>query len=373
MNRNFSHQLAQLLVTYSAPVKNNDFFVIRASSTDAAELCDALQATVLKHGGYPHIDVKLSNSEEILLTYGSSEQLRRANPVELALAQHANVFYRIVAPTNTAQLGGVLSEKITWREQGLSEWYQLYRQRRDSGAIQRTVTLFPTEASAQQAGMGLLAYQDFVYRAYALHEADPNFYWTELAERQTHYINWLNQKSKINVVGPAIDLEFSCQGRHWVSAHGKINMPDGEIYISPVENSIQGRVKFNFPSVYRGQTVAGVELIFENGELISITAEKGQDYLLSRLAIDEGARCLGEFAIGTNEHIQQFTGNTLFDEKIGGTIHMALGNSYVETGGQNKSNVHWDMVHDMRNDSKIYADDELFYESGKFLFNDRQA
>lgn len=248
----------------------------------------------------------------------------------------------------------------------MGEWYQLYRHRRDTGQLRRTVTLYPTSAGAQEAGMGLLAYRALVYQALGLNEPDPTAYWQQMATRQQHYVNWLNQKQHIKVVGAGIDLEFSTQDRQWVSAHGEINMPDGEIYISPVENSVQGHVKFNFPSIYRGQRVDGVELRFKDGELTSVTAEHGEDYLRSRLAIDEGARRIGEFAIGTNKHIQQFTGNTLFDEKIGGTIHLALGNSYVETGGQNQSNVHWDMVHDMRTGGQIYADGELFYDNGDF-------
>jgi aminopeptidase len=188
-----------------------------------------------------------------------------------------------------------------------------------------------------------------------------------MREQQLRLTAWLNGKNHVEVRGPGIDLSYDFTGRPWCSSHGELNLPDGEVYSSPIEDSVNGQVAFNFPARYQGREVSGVRLVFKDGRVVEASAEKGEDYLFSQLDLDEGARRLGEFSIGTNRGIQQYTGETLFDEKIGGTIHMALGNSYTETGGQNKSAIHWDMIHDLRSGGQILIDGEPFFRNGKFV------
>jgi aminopeptidase len=211
-----------------------------------------------------------------------------------------------------------------------------------------------------------LAYTRFIYEACALHLPDPVAYWTNLRDRQLKLVEYLKDKREVLVKGPGIELRFNFEGRLWASAHGNENFPDGEIYTGPVEDSVNGYVRFNLPTIYGGHEVTGVYLVFRDGAVVEASADKGEDFLLSQLDADEGARRLGEFAIGTNDGIQEVTGSTLFDEKIGGTIHMALGQSYPETNGVNESAVHWDMVHGMKDGGEIHIDGKLFYQAGEF-------
>jgi len=215
--------------------------------------------------------------------------------------------------------------------------------------------------------MGLRAYEDFVYRACGLDQPDPVAYWIAFRDKQERLVAWLADKKHAEVRGPGIDMSFDFQDRLWVSCHGALNFPDGEIFTSPVEDSVNGTVEFNFPSVYQGFEVDGVKLRFENGVAVEASASKGEAFLLSQLDTDAGGRRLGEFAIGTNMGVQQLTRSILFDEKIGGSIHMALGRSYAEAKGLNQSAIHWDMVHNMKDGGEIVIDGELFYRSGEFL------
>ncbi len=215
--------------------------------------------------------------------------------------------------------------------------------------------------------MGLLAYTEFIYKACGLHHPDPLAYWRDLKARQERLITWLHGKQHAAIKGPDIELSFDFTDRLWVNSWGNHNFPSGEIFTGPVEDSVNGHVAFSYPTVYGGREISGVKLTFEDGVVTEASANKGEDYLLSQLDMDAGARRLGEFAIGTNTGIQQFTGNTLFDEKIGGTIHMALGRSIPESKGVNQSQIHWDMVHDMKNGGEITIDGELFYKNGEFV------
>jgi aminopeptidase len=200
-------------------------------------------------------------------------------------------------------------------------------------------------------------------------DEDPIAYWRNLQARQQKAIDWLMGKSQVILRGPNVDLTLSIQGRRFVNSVGVYNMPDGEIYTGPVEDSVNGWVRFTYPAIYNNVVVEGAELVFSNGRVTQARAEKNQDFLLRMLEVDSGARYLGEFAIGTNFEINRFTGQILFDEKIGGSFHMALGAGYPETGSRNKSAIHWDMICDMRTDSEILVDGELFYKNGEFVFD----
>jgi aminopeptidase len=240
--------------------------------------------------------------------------------------------------------------------------------RRSAAGEHRWVgTLFPTNAYAQEADMSLSDYEDFVYGACFADKEDPAAEWTRMANTQQKLVDWLVGKKEVKVEGPNIDLTLSIEERTFINSHGRRNMPCGEIFTGPVENSVNGWVRFSYPAIQNGREVSGIELYFEEGKVVKATAKKNEDFLHSMLDSDAGARYLGEFAIGTNNSINRFTKSILFDEKIGGTIHMAVGAGYPETGSNNKSSVHWDMICDMRDGGKIWVDGTEFYDSGKFL------
>jgi aminopeptidase len=227
-------------------------------------------------------------------------------------------------------------------------------------------TLFPTQALAQDAGMSLSAFQDFVYAATFVDQDDPVAAWQQVHDEQQKLVDWLADKKEVHAVGPNVDLKLSIEGRRFRNSDGDRNMPSGEIFTSPVEDSVEGWYRGSYPAFHRGHEVHGLELRFEGGKVVEAKAEHNESFLQEMLGLDEGARRLGEFAIGTNKGIQRFIRNVLFDEKIAGTMHIALGSSYFETGGQNKSAIHWDIITDMREGGTIYVDGELFYESGDF-------
>lgn len=363
---NFAARMAEVVTSYSTGIKPGDFVVIRGT-IEAEPLIDALTVAVLKRGGHPHPLVSLPHTTELMLTYGNDEQLQFVDPVMMALVEKVDVSLRVTAPSNPRNTAHIDPARIALHQQAIKPFMETYRRRRDNNELRWCICPWPTEAMAQAAEMGLIAYRQFVYEACGLDQDDPVAYWQAYRERQDRYVEWLNGKEQLVVRGPGIEMSMSITDRVWISADGTVNFPDGEIFTGPVEESVNGHVEFSFPTVYGGREVSGVRLVFKDGKVIEASADKGEDYLLSKLDSDPGARYLGEFAIGTNTGIQRFTGNTLFDEKIGGTIHMALGQAYKQTNAVNKSIVHWDMVHNMRDGGEIIVDGEVIYRSGEFL------
>ncbi len=239
-------------------------------------------------------------------------------------------------------------------------------QRAAAGDFRWVLTLFPCAAYAQEAEMSLREYEDFVYAATAADQPNPVAHWQRTHDRQQRLVDWLQGKEQVTVQGPNVDLRLSIAGRTFMNSDGRRNMPSGEIYTGPVEDSVNGWVRFSYPALRAGRAVEGVEFTFVDGAVVEAHATRGEPFLIATLDTDPGARFLGEFAIGTNNEIQRFTRNILFDEKIGGSMHMAIGAGYPETGSRNKSAVHWDFITDMRTDSEIRVDGELFYKDGKF-------
>ena len=235
------------------------------------------------------------------------------------------------------------------------------------GSASWVVADVPTHALAQEAKMSFDEYSEFLFKSCYLDLDNPVAKLKELDEKQTKWANYLNGVKQLHIIGDRTDITFNVEGRKWISCSGKNNYPDGEVFTSPVEDGINGEIYFDFPQIYRGNEAHGVHLWIENGQVVTAKADKGEDYLNAMFDMDEGSRGIGEIAIGTNEEIQDITGNILFDEKIGGAIHMAVGASYPETGGKNVSGLHWDLIKNMKNGGKIYADDNLIYENGKFL------
>ena len=228
-------------------------------------------------------------------------------------------------------------------------------------------TMYPTEGFAIEAEMRLHNFEDFVYHACHADQADPVAYWKKVEAKQLKIIERIEGHYQVILRGPNVDLTLSIKGRKFLNGAGKNNMPDGEIYTGPVEDSVNGWVRFSYPAIYSGVMVEGVELTFNNGKVTKVKAEKNQPFLLEMCESDAGARYLGEFAIGTNYEIDHFYHNILFDEKLGGSFHMALGSGYPETGSNNKSMIHWDMICGMKNDSEIVLDGEVIYKNGKFI------
>ena len=242
-----------------------------------------------------------------------------------------------------------------------------YLERASAGELRSVVTLYPTNSAAQDAEMSLAQYEDFVYRAGLLDRDNPVAAWKELGTRLRRLSERLGQTKELRIVADGTDLTVGVEGRTWIPCDGKENFPDGEVFTGPVETSLQGRIRFTYPATFAGRMVRDVELRFEGGDVVEASAADGEDFLREMIALDPGARRAGEFAFGLNEAVQEFTGHTLFDEKIGGTVHLALGKSYPESGGVNQSALHWDLVCDLRSGSEVYADGELVYRDGSFL------
>ncbi len=361
-------KLAQLLVDYSVRVRPGDRVVINSSSP-AEPLLKAIYARVLMAGGHPYMMVSLPDLDEIFFRYASEEQLKFVpKPLELIYETY-DVRISIIADSNTRALANVDPAKTVTQQKARSGLMQTFMRRSASGELRWTVAPFPTHALAQDADMGHLEYEDFVYGACMPDMDDPIAYWKEFSRRQQAIVDWMKGKKEVHVTGPETDLRLSAEDRVFVNCDGRFNMPDGEIFTGPVEDSVEGTVYFSYPAIYNGREVDGVRLWFERGRVVKATAEKNEEFLNKTLDTDAGSRYVGEFAIGTNEKITRFTREILFDEKIGGSFHMALGAGYPETGSKNESAIHWDMICDLRRGGEIRVDGELLYRDGKFVID----
>jgi aminopeptidase len=359
-------RLAGVLVDYSTQVRPGDLVCI-GSSLAGAPLVSALYEKVLAAGGHPQLRADLDGEAEALLTHGSDAQLEWLNPAPMDEIERADVRIAIEAEANTRGLTGVDPARQARHARAREPLRKRYFERSAAGELRSVVTLYPTHATAQDAEMSLDEYEDFVYRAGLLDNDDPVSAWKALGERFVRLAGWLGGKRELRVVGDGTNLTLGVAGRTWIPCDGRENFPDGEVFTGPEETSVHGTVRFSYPASYAGRRVSGIELEFEAGEVVRCRAERGQKFLREMLALDDGARRAGEFSFGMNEAVREFTGHTLFDEKIGGTVHLALGASYPESGGKNESALHWDLVCDLRTGSEVYADGELVYRDGRFL------
>ncbi|TFH08375.1 MAG: aminopeptidase [Candidatus Atribacteria bacterium] len=359
-------KLAQVLVNYSVGVKPADKVLIQGGP-NAEPLLKAIYAEALKAGGYPMLLASLPGVGELLYKYGNDEQIQHiAEPLKLALSTY-DCYINIMSPVNTKAMTNIPPEKIALSSQAQGELFETIMKRTAEGEFNWSLALFPTHASAQDAEMSLTEYEDFVYAACLPDMEDPIGYWKRIAAAQQKVVDYLDKANTLRVEGPDVDLRMNIEGRTFVNCCGTRNMPDGEVFTGPVEDSVEGHVRFSYPTTYQGRKLEGVHVWFEKGKVVKATADKGEDFLLKTIDTDEGARFVGEFAIGTNVGITRATGNTLFDEKIGGSFHMALGRGMPETGSVNTSAIHWDMVCDLSQGGMIWADDKLIYENGRFI------
>lgn len=360
-------RFARVLVDYSAKIKPGDRVLIEATTT-AEPLVRALYTRILEVGGNPQVLLDFPDQMEIFFTQANDEQLDFAPPFMKFAYDNFESRIRVHSQTNPRALGAVDPAKMGRRQKALGPLIETQMRRGAAGELKWVTTLYPTEGYAVEAGMSLHAYEDFVYRACHANEVDPVAYWKKVEREQAKMIEKIQGHHVITLQGPNVDLLLSVKGRTFMNSCGRHNMPDGEIYTGPVEESVNGWVKFTYPAIYNGGAVEGIELTFSNGRVTQAKAEKNEKYLLEMLASDAGSRFLGEFAIGTNFEIDKFSGNILFDEKIGGSFHMALGAGYPETGSKNKSVIHWDMICDMRKDAEIVVDGDVIYRNGRFVF-----
>lgn len=359
-------RLAHLLVSYSVAVTPGDKVLIRGNSA-SLPLVGETYRQVLRAGGYPIVFWEEELFTEILLKEGNDEQLRHiSDPVRIAMETY-DCLISLRGSRNTRMLNNVDTSRQTIQRQGSLPLLQTFMERSARGELRWTTTIYPTDAHAQEADMSLSEFADFVFAACHVDKEDPVAEWRKVSAEQQKLVDWLVGKDKVVVKGPNVDLTLSIKGRTFINADGTANMPDGEIFTGPVENSVNGWIRYTYPAIFSGREVEGIELRFAEGKVVAASAQKNEEFLLSVLDTDPGARYLGEFAIGTNHGIDRFTKSILYDEKIGGTLHTAVGSGYPETGSQNRSAVHWDMICDMRNGGQIWVDDELFYENGRFL------
>ncbi len=359
-------KLAHLLTNYCVAVKSGEKVLINGP-VGALPLLRETYRHVLQAGGLPVLWLQDSSFEEILLKEGSDDQLQFVPEPAKIFIETYECRIGVRGEENTRALANVDPARQRLQRQAMSSIMETFMRRSASGELRWVGTLFPTPAHAQDADMSLTEYEDFVFGACYLDRDDPVAEWRKMSSAQQKLVDWLKGKRHVRVRGPHADLTLSIENRSFVNSDGRKNMPSGEIFTGPVEESANGWVRFTYPAIYSGREVEGIELRFENGRVVNAHAKKNEAFLLSVLDTDPGARYLGEFAIGTNDGIRQFTRSILFDEKIGGTIHMAVGSGYPETGSKNRSAVHWDMICDMRNGGQIWVDDELFYENGRFL------
>ncbi len=358
-------KMAQVLVQYSLNIKPGEKFRIRTTPL-ADELTLAVYKEAILAGAHVTIQNSIPGESEIFYKYASDAQLQHISPITRLVTETWDADLYIGADHNTRELSAVDPTRISIFRKAQANLRKLYYERAAQKELMWTLTVYPTNAMAQEADMSLADYQDFVFTACLLDEDDPVSAWKELGKRQTRYIQWLDGKQEVIIKGENVDLEFSIKNRIFENCDGLYNFPDGEIFTGPVEDSANGYIRFSYPAIYFGQEVEDIELWFEDGKVVKEKASKGQDLLTKMLNTDHGARFLGEWGIGTNYSIQRFTKNMLFDEKMGGTIHLAVGSGLPETGSKNDSGIHWDMLCDMKK-SEIRVDGELFYQDGGFV------
>ncbi len=359
-------KLAEVLVNYSTKVKKGDNVFITAEDV-AIPFIIAVAKASTKAGGIVEYVVELPEVKEDIIKNGDDLQVSQPNNIMGRAVKEGDVWLSSWASKNLRAHNNLQPERMTMNKKANVDNRKVYRERTGDGSLRWCGTQFPTDADAQEAEMSLEEYEDFVYEAGHINEADPIAHWEKIAEEQERWVKYLDTKSEIIVKGKDVDLRVSTKGRTWINCCGLVNFPDGEIYTSPDEHDIDGTIAFSFPAIYDGHLVENVAFEIKAGKVVKATATKGEEYLHEMLKLDEGASRFGEFAIGTNYGIKKFTRNMLFDEKIGGTIHMALGSSFPKAGGVNDSAIHWDMICDMREDGEIFADGELFYKNGEFI------
>lgn len=344
---------AKILVDWSTKVKKGD--VVQISGSDLAKplVLEIYRQVLKKKPAEIKVHIGFEEIGEIYYKEAKSSQLRQFPKLSMYEMKHTDVWIGVGAPQNTRDLTSIDPQKMVLRSKTvrpISDW-----------TVEHTrwvITAYPTSALAQEADMSLSEFEDFLWDS--INKVD----WEKLAKDQKKIVKILNEGKHIKIRAPATNLALSIAGRTAVSAHGENNIPDGEVFTSVVEGSVEGHISYSFPAIYGGREVDGIKLWFKKGEVIKAIAKKGEEFLVKMLATDQGAKFVGELGIGNNYQIKRFVKSILFDEKIGGTVHLALGKGYKETGSKNKSVIHWDMILDLRHGGELYLDGNLIQKDG---------
>ena len=363
--------LAKVIVDYSVKIRPGDQVFITTTPV-ATPLVQELYRLIVQRGGHALPVVDLPGLNPIFFQYANDEQLTYVSPVMKYVMENFDVRLAIGSQVNTRELSAADPARLAARQRAMRPVSQTFMDRSASGALRWNVTLFPTDAYAQDAEMSLAEFEDFVYSACLCDRDDPVAAWREVDRKQQVLVDYLKGKSEVHLVGEDTDVRVGIAGRTFVNCSGDKNMPDGEVFTGPEETRVNGHVRFSFPAIYQSREVSDVRVWFEDGVAVRWAAAKNEDLLTQMLMTDEGSRRLGEFAFGTNFGIQRFIKNILFDEKIGGTFHMAFGGGYPETGSENRSAIHWDMICDLRRGSEVRVDGELFAKDGKYLLWEKE-
>jgi aminopeptidase len=360
-------KLADLLVTYSVELQPGQLVRIDGGAV-AQPLLLELYRAALRAGANPFTRISLEQAEQVLLDEGTDEQLAFVSDLQRNEVEGIDAWLTVWAERNTRALGQSDPERARRRMSAQGALQRRWWERIAAGETRWCAVRYPTDGHAQDAHMSLAEYEDFVWTASHVrpHE-DPIAHWRGVSVELNARARELEGVRELRVVGPDTDLRVGVGGRFWLAADGKLNMPDGEIFTSPVETDTEGEIRFTFPAIFGGREVEDVRLRFEGGQVVHAEAASGEDFLRSLLDMDEGARVLGEAAFGLNYEIDRFTHDILFDEKIGGTLHFALGSGFKQCGSQNDSGLHWDLICDLRADGEVYADGELVWKAGRFL------
>jgi aminopeptidase len=357
---------ARTLVDYSVRVQPGQTVAI-VGGIPAEPLLRAIYHEVVLRGAHPVMLAVFMDLRAELLSHGNDEQLAYLSPVERFPRAEADVLINVLAETNTRAFSSVDPSRQQRFQRARAELLQTMMRRQAAGELTWTLTLYPTDAYAMDAELATEDFAEFVYAACKLYEPDPVAAWREQSARQQRLIDWLAGKRELRLRGPDTDLTVSVEGRTWINADGTSNFPDGEIFTGPVEAATEGHIRFSYPVVTQGREVHDVRLRFAGGRVVDASAAKNEAYLVQMLDTDPGARVLGEFAFGTNFDIGRFSKNILFDEKIGGTVHMAVGEGYPETGNTNRSALHWDLICDLRDGGTVEVDGQPFLAGGQFV------
>jgi aminopeptidase len=373
-------KLASVLVNYSTKVKKGDVVGILADPI-AMPMVEAVYEAALKAGGLPFYVPRSESLQELLVAHGTNEQIATPPILMSDYIERVDVSIGLWVEVNSRFLSRYDSQKAALLQQARRPFLKRFMEREADGSLRWCGTQFPTHGSAQDAGMSLRQFEDFLFSAALLHLPDPAAAWREIEVKQQRVCDWLQKRKMLRFVVPATDgtdgteLRVDVDGATWINCCGQSNFPDGEVFAGP--QGVEGHVNYTFPAVYQGHEVEGVRLKFKGGRVVEASARRGEVFLIKMLDQDAGARGLGEIAIGTNYGITQFMKNTLFDEKIGGTFHAAVGAGYPKSGSNNESGLHWDMVCDLRprtlesgvrvGGATIEADGEVFHRDGLFL------
>ena len=359
-------RLARLVVRYSIEARKGQEIMIMGPA-EAAPFVRELYREVVQAGAYPLVLSSIDGTENVFFRYASDEQIKHISPFRKYLYERADAMIGVSMSTNTRSGSGVPPEKLRMASVARTGLMKLMMERTAKGEFKWVAVPYPGNADAQEASMSLMDYEEFVYSACLADRADPIAEWKKVSSLQRKMVDRLNRVKELTFVGKDTDLTMSVEGRKWINCDGKHNLPDGEVFTGPVENSVDGKIRFTYPGIYMGREIEDIRLTFRDGKVVKGQAAKGQELLNALLKADPGSCRLGEVAIGTNLGIKAFTKNMLFDEKLGGTVHMAIGAGYPESGAKNVSAVHWDILKDMRKGGRIIADGKLIYKDGKFL------